>query len=63
MDDVPTPFEEMGPDQRGDIQRRLDENRCPWCMAELRTTEETPLTRECTQCKGIVVDHPTGELE
>jgi len=43
-------------DERGEIEKRLSEGLCPWCMQPLKETNE-PNTRRCTQCRGRVVDH------
>ena len=51
-------------EQKGEIQKRLDRNLCPWCTASLQVVEHEPLKRRCTQCNGIVVDHETkGETD
>lgn len=48
--------------EKGEIQKRLDDNLCPWCMSTLRLIEDTyvddkrKLTRQCSQCRGTVVD-------
>jgi hypothetical protein len=49
-------------DNRGEIQKRLDDNMCPWCMALLHLAQEEYkdgeriLTRKCSSCSGTVVD-------
>jgi hypothetical protein len=49
-------------DNRGEIQKRLDDNMCPWCMSVLRLAQEEyqdgqrVLTRKCSSCSGTVVD-------
>ena len=43
-------------DERGEIEKRLSEGLCPWCMQPLMQTEQ-PNTRKCTRCRGRVVDH------
>jgi len=40
-------------DERGEIEKRLSEGLCPWCMQELEQTSE-PNTRRCKQCRGTV---------
>ncbi len=47
-------------DERGEIEKRLSEGLCPWCMQELEETNE-PNTRRCKQCRGTVTDVNTGE--
>lgn len=48
--------------EKGEIQKRLDDNLCPWCMSTLRLIEDTyvddkrKLTRQCSQCRGTVQD-------
>ena len=50
-------------DERGEIEKRLSEGLCPWCMQPLMQTEE-PNTRKCTQCSGKVTDvDNTGEQD
>lgn len=49
-------------DNRGEIQKRLDDNMCPWCMSVLNLAQEEykegkrVLTRKCSSCSGTVVD-------
>ena len=49
-------------EEKGEIQKRLDDNLCPWCMATLRLVEDTyvydkrKITRKCSQCRGTVID-------
>ena len=49
-------------DERGEIEKRLSEGLCPWCMQPLEKTNE-PNTRKCTQCSGKVTDVDTGEQD
>jgi len=48
--------------EKGEIQKRLEQNLCPWCMAPLRLLAEEykdaqrVITRQCTQCRGTVQD-------
>jgi hypothetical protein len=50
-------------DERGEIQKRLDDNVCSWCMSTLRLVEDTyvadrrRITRQCEKCSNVVVDH------
>lgn len=61
---IPVPRGNMT-DERGEIQKRLDDNLCPWCMSTLTLVEDTyvtdrrRITRQCNQCSGTVVDHFT----
>lgn len=49
-------------EEKGEIQKRLEQNLCPWCMATLRITAEEykdnqrVITRQCSQCSGTVQD-------
>ena len=49
-------------DERGEIEKRLSQGLCPWCMQPLEKTNE-PNTRKCTQCSGKVTDVDTGERD
>lgn len=48
--------------EKGEIQKRLEQNRCPWCTHALRLASEEykngkrVITRKCTQCRGTVID-------
>jgi hypothetical protein len=48
--------------EKGEIQKRLEQNLCPWCMSALRLLAEEYkgtqriITRQCTQCRGTVQD-------
>ena len=52
-------------DGRGEIQKRLDDNVCSWCMSTLGLVEDTyvddrrRITRQCEKCSNVVVDHFT----
>ena len=59
-------------DNRGEIQKRLDDNMCPWCMSKLTLAQEEykddarVITRKCSSCSGTVVDtfkHTKGEKD
>ena len=49
-------------DNRGQIQKRLEDNMCPWCMSKLALTQKKyegdscVITRKCSSCSGTVVD-------
>jgi len=49
-------------EEKGEIQKRLEKNLCPWCMNKLELVSEIiehgarEVTRQCTQCSGKVID-------
>ena len=53
--------------EKGEIQKRLEKNLCPWCMNKLELISEEyrggsrVITRKCVHCKGEVSDHFTHE--
>lgn len=53
--------------EKGEIQKRLESNRCPWCTHSLKLISEEYegdqriLSRQCPQCSGKIVDHFTHE--
>ena len=48
--------------EKGEVQKRLDQGLCPWCMQLLKEIDE-PYTLQCTGCGGKITDKPLGEQD